>query len=691
MSGLAGPPLGARFDGAGTRFALASAHATSVELCLFDATRPGRETLRLPLNERIGDIWHAYVPGCRPGARYGYRVHGPWDPAHGHRFDSAKLLVDPWAFALDEQPVFSESWLGTDAAGDRSHLDSAPFVPRSVVVDLDADLPPGWAKDRPPRVPWSQTVLYECHVKGMTIRHPEVPAAHRGRYLGLAAAPVIAHLKRLGITTVSLLPIQQSAPDRHLAARRLPNYWGYSTLAYFAPDLRFASAAGATAIRELREMVLALHRAGLEVLVDVVYNHTCEGGDDGTTLSFRGVDNASYYRLQRDDPSRYEDFTGCGNSLDVRQPLVRRLVLESLRHFVTELHVDGFRFDLAPTLGRDDTRFEPAARLLEAIRLDAVLSRTKLLVEPWDLGHDGHQLGAFPLGFAEWNDRYRDAMRRFWRGDPGCVPDFASRLAGSSDVFGPARRPPQSSVDFIACHDGFTLRDLVSYERKHNEANGEENRDGAGENHSWNHGVEGETDDAAIVAARARSIRNLLATLAFSLGTPMLGHGDELGRSQGGNNNAYCHDDETTWIDWERADGELVGFVGRALRLRRECEVFRRTQHLTGAPEQPGGTPDAVWLHATGRELGDADWADASLRALGLLLGGERDHLLLLNAGPDDVRFVLPAPGAGSVTARWHALLSSAGATLGAMRSKTAPLPARSLLWLRRDAPRGAA
>jgi len=691
VSELAGPPLGARFDGAGTRFALCSAHATEVELCLFDPARPGREAARLSLDERVGDVWHRYVPGCRPGTRYGYRVHGPWDPARGHRFDSAKLLIDPWTFALDEAPVWSESWLGADAAGGRSHFDSGPFVPRSVVVDLGAEAPPGFGDDRPPRVPWADTVLYECHVKGMSARHPEVPPALRGRYLGLASEPVVEHLKRLGVTTLSLLPIHQSAPDRHLAERRRPNYWGYSTLAFFAPDVRFASAPGATALREMREMVAALHRAGLEVLIDVVYNHTCEGGDDGTTLSFRGIDNASWYRLRPEDPARYDDVTGCGNTLDVRQPIVRRLVLESLRHFATELHVDGFRFDLAPTLGRDGDHFVPRGRLIEAILLDPVLSRLKLVVEPWDLGPSGHQLGAFPPGFAEWNDRYRDGVRRFWRGDAGRLADFASRLAGSSDVFGPARRPPHTSINFVACHDGFTLRDLVAYERKHNESNGEENRDGADENHSWSHGVEGGTSDPAVLAARAQSARSLLASLAFSLGTPMLGHGDELGRSQGGNNNAYCHDDETTWIDWAQADQGLLSFVTDALRLRRECPAFRRLRHLTGAAAGRGGAPDAIWLHAEGRELTEADWVDAALQVAGLVLTGEPDHLLLVNAGPDDVRFVLPAPATGHVTAWWRALLSSAGATLGPMRGESVPLPARSLLWLRRDAPRGAA
>jgi len=689
---LGTPPLGARFDGAGTRFAIFSAGAVDVELCLFDAERPGHESARLRLARGPGEVWQVYVPGCRPGTRYGFRVHGPWDPAHGRRFNPRKLLVDPWAFALDESPVWSDTWLGHDAAPGReskpSPFDSGPFVPRGVVVDLDAEAPPGFRDDRPPRVPWTDTVLYECHVKGMTMRHPEVKPQDRGRYLGLAAEPIVDHLRRIGVTTLSLLPLHQSAPDRYLAARRHPNYWGYSTLGFFAPDLRFASAPGGTVVRELRAMVTALHRAGLEVLVDVVFNHTCEGGEGGSTLSLRGVDNASYYRLRPDDPSRYEDFTGCGNTLDVRQPIVRRLVIESLRHFVSELHVDGFRFDLAPVLGRDRDGFDPGARLLETILLDPVLSQAKLVVEPWDLGPGGHCLGAFPPGFAEWNDRYRDGVRRFWRGDSGTLADFASRIAGSSDVFGPARRPPQTSVNFVACHDGFTLRDLASYAHKHNEANGEENRDGAGENWSTNHGVEGETDDPAVLDARRRTVRSLLATLAFSLGTPMLGHGDELGRTQGGNNNAYCHDDETSWIDWAAADPDLVSFVAEAFRLRRECPELRRARHFRGEPVRPGGPRDAAWFGADGHELGERSWMDPDRHVFGLALAGDSEHLLLANAGPRDVRFTLPPALRGGVTTRWRALLSSAGARLGLVRGGGVMLPARSLLWLRREARR---
>jgi isoamylase len=633
--------LGAHWDGEATTFALASAHAEAVELCLFESRDSAHETKRLPLARGVDGSFAARVGGVGPGQLYGYRVHGPWAPQQGQRFNAEKLLVDPWARAVAGSVRWHESLSG------ENRLDSAPYMPRSLVVDPRFD----WGDDRAPRVPWRETVLYEVHVRGMTQLHPDVPESERGRYLGLAAPAVVEHLRALGVTTLSLLPVQHSAPDPHVASLGLENYWGYGTLAYFAPDARFASGDLGEQVREFREMVRRLHRTGLEVLIDVVYNHTPEADSRGPLYSLRGVDNATYYRLDPAQPSEYEDWSGCGNTLDLRQPITRQLVLDSLRHWVSELHVDGFRFDLAPALARDPIHFDAGAAFLSELLADPVLGQVKLVAEPWDPQPGGYQLGAFPAPFREWNDRFRDTTRRFWRGDRGTHSQLATRLAGSQDVFGSNGRTPLASVNFVTCHDGFTLEDLVRYAQKHNEANGEQNRDGAQENWSRNWGVEGPTDDPRVVRLRERAKRNLVVTLAFALGVPMLSHGDELGRTQSGNNNAYCQDGPRTWVDWQldARRREFLEFVRRAFALRRATPALSREGFWSEG--------DVAWLGADATPLTSADWQDPQRSALAVYVIGPPPALLLLNAGSRTVAFQLPAPPAGS---RWRGLLSSA-------------------------------
>jgi glycogen operon protein len=654
-------PLGAVPDPGGVNFALFSDHASAVELCLFDTPEAPVEAVRVRLPARTGDVWHGYLPALAKGQLYGYRVHGPWAPADGHRFNPRKLLVDPYARALTGPVRWDPALLGhvpgapPDAALPSAE-DSAPFVPRCVVVEPAFD----WEGDAPLRTPWRESVLYECHVKGMTVRHPEVPPEVRGRFLGLAAPPVIRHLRELGVTAVSLMPVAHAAIDPHLAALGLPNYWGYSTLGFFAPDARFASGGGGEQVREFQAMVRALHREGIEVLVDVVYNHTPEADHQGPTLSWRGIDNLAYYRTKPGLRHEYEDTSGCGNSPNVVHPRVLQLVLDSLRYWVLALHVDGFRFDLAPTLAREPGADHRLPRFLEIVQQDPVLSRVKLVAEPWDLGLGGHWLGRFPVGWREWNSRYRDVVRRFWRGDPGQVSELATRLAGSHDLFGWNGRGPDASINYVTCHDGATLQDLVSYEKKHNEANGESNRDGAAEEHGRNWGEEGPTAAPRIVRARERVKRSLLATLAFSQGVPMLSHGDELSRTQRGNNNAYCQDNEISWVDWtpDPVRSAFLEFVKRALALRRGHPALRRAEFFRGGPAQRPGLKDVTWLGPDGREHADADWQDPARRALGMLIandaaGGAEPRipalLLLLNGGTRTQRFALPpiaAPGA---------------------------------------------
>jgi len=672
-------PLGAHWDGNGVNFALFSQFATSVVLCLFDAD--GRqETRRLTLCERTDQVWHGYLPGIAPGQLYGYRVDGPYDPDNGHRFNPHKLLLDPYAreivgdLAADEMRFDDERY-----AANRDTRDNAAEALKSRVVHDRFD----WGDDCPPRLSWADTVLYEVHVKGYTRCHPEVPEALRGTYAGLASPAALAHLKRLGVTAVNLLPVQHHLDEYRLRQLGLSNYWGYNSIGFFAPHPGYASGSdGVSAANEFRQMVKTLHASGIEVILDVVYNHTAESDRFGPTLCFRGIDNCTYYRLTPGQLRMPENHTGCGNMLNLKHPRVLQLVMDSLRYWVTEMHVDGFRFDLAVTLARTDHGFDPHCSFLAAMRQDPVLAGVKLIAEPWDIGPDGYQLGRFPPGWAEWNDRYRDTVRNFWLRRHAGMGDLARRLCGSSELFEHLDRRPQAGINFITAHDGFTLRDLTSYEHKHNEANGEANRDGHNQNLSWNCGAEGETEDAAVLQRRRRLQRALLATLLVSQGVPMLLGGDELGRSQRGNNNAYCQDNEINWYDWSRADENLSEFVARIIRLRREFPQLRRTAWFTGR-KQSGQTADILWLHPGGREMCVADWHDPDRHAFGFLLGAESERetplLCLINAELDARQFVLPP-------ASWSLRLDSSGtgpqAPAGATFAGSIELPVLSLLLL---------
>ncbi|HJR15657.1 MAG TPA: glycogen debranching protein GlgX [Gemmatimonadales bacterium] len=691
-------PLGATWDGEGTNFAVASGHASRVELCLFAEPGAATESERIVLRERSGDVWHCYLPEARPGQAYGYRVHGPYAPELGHRFNPAKLLLDPYAKAISETIRWSDSLMGyplRSADPDRDLLpdpsDSAPAMPKGIVVESAFT----WGADRPPRTPWTQTLIYECHVKGMTKLHPGVPEPLRGTYLGLVTDPVLDHLHSLGVTAVELLPVHHVANERRLMEHGLINYWGYSSIGYFAPDVRYATGAGhhGEQVSQFKSMVREFHRAGIEVLLDVVYNHTGEGNHLGPTLSFRGIDNARYYRLQPDNLRLQEDFTGCGNTVDLRHPRTRQLVLDSLRYWVEEMHVDGFRFDIAPVLGRDDHGFNPEAEFFHLVRQDPLLSQVKLIAEPWDLGPGGYQTGNFPAGWSEWDDKYRDAVRHFWRGNPG-VGELASRLAGSSDLY-ERNRTPQASVNFVTCHDGFTLHDLVSYEVKHNEANLENNLDGTDHNLSRNWGVEGPTDAAHIVRMRDRIKRNFLATLAFSQGVPMLSHGDELGRTQLGNNNAYCQDSPITWIDWQLspASQELLEFTRRVFAIRAGNAVLRRRTFFRHEPVVAGTHRDLTWLRSEGGEMTADDWGDQGNHVLGMLIrgdspdaGDERGRpvrgnplLLLLNGGARSRPFVLPVM---ELPGTWTQLLDTAHEAVQPIRQERIKLAPHSLILL---------
>jgi isoamylase len=652
-------PLGAIRTGDITNFALFSANATAVELCLFHQPSDALEAERVPLAAGPDGVWHVAVEGIGHGQLYGYRVHGPWAPEQGHRFNPAKLLLDPYARALSGSVLWNPSLAShpdgpPGAAPELSAdpRDSAGAMPKCVVMDVAFD----WGDDQRPRTPWDRTVIYECHVKGMTMLHPEVPKELRGTYLGLSSEPVIRHLRSLGVTAVELLPVHQEASEPRLAALGLVNYWGYSSIGYFAPDVRFARGGNGRQVDEFKTMVRELHRAGLEVLLDVVYNHTAEGGYLGPTLCFRGIDNASYYRLDPERPGRYLDFTGCGNTLDLRRAPALELALDSLRYWVEEMHVDGFRFDIAPVLARMDPAFDPAAPFFERVRADPVLSGVKLIAEPWDLGPDGYQAGRFPVGWAEWNGKFRDGLRRFWRGDPGVVSELASRLTGSGDLFGERGRGPLASVNFVTCHDGFTLHDLVSYEQKHNEANGEHNRDGSDHNLSRNWGVEGPAVTTQVARARERVKRSLLAALALSQGVPMLSHGDELGRTQLGNNNAYCHDGPLTWVHWtlDPAQQSLLEFTRAVFALRAAMPALRRSTFL------PDLAPDAhgpAWLDADGLPMTAEERSHPGNHFLGMLIDvGPPALLLLLNGGGRSRAVVLPERPAGS----WSVLLDTA-------------------------------
>ncbi|MFD7698157.1 glycogen debranching protein GlgX [Streptomyces sp. NPDC059805] len=661
-------PLGASHDGQGTNFALFSEVAERVELVLVDDE--GRHTV-VPLTEVDGFVWHGYVPGVGPGQRYGYRVHGPWDPGLGHRCNASKLLLDPYSRAVDGQ-VDNHASLFERTAGGPSEADSAGHTMLGVVTDPHFD----WGEDRPPRRPYADTVIYEAHVRGLTRTHPGVPPELRGTYAGLAHPAIVEHLTSLGVTAVELMPVHQYVQDGVLLDRGLSNYWGYNTIGFFAPHNAYAArGTRGEQVTEFKAMVKALHEAGLEVILDVVYNHTAEGNERGPTLSFRGIDNASYYRLVDGDWAHYYDTTGTGNSLLMRHPYVLQLIMDSLRYWVTEMHVDGFRFDLAATLARQFHEVDRLSAFFDLIQQDPVISRVKLIAEPWDVGEGGYQVGNFPPLWSEWNGKYRDAVRDFWRGEPGTLGEFASRLTGSSDLYAHSRRRPRASVNFVTAHDGFTLRDLVSYNDKRNEANGEDNGDGESHNRSWNCGAEGETDDPAVLRLRARQQRNFLATLLLSQGIPMLCHGDELGRTQRGNNNAYCQDNEISWIDWRLTDEQraLADFTRYVIGLRAAHPVLRRRRFFKGEtatrPDQP--LPDLVWFSPDGREMDDDDWQSPDARAVAAFLNGDAiaepdwcgrpvvddSFLLLLNSYWEPVEFQLPSAGYGE---RWTTLIDTA-------------------------------
>ncbi|MCC7327646.1 MAG: glycogen debranching protein GlgX [Burkholderiales bacterium] len=660
---------GALWDGEGVNFALFSEHAEKVELCVFDPTGR-RELQRVELVERTDQVFHCYLPEARPGMLYGYRVHGPYRPEQGQRFNAHKLLLDPYARNIVGSLRWSDALYGYTVGHKRGDLsfdrrDSAQGMPKSKVIDPAFT----WGDDRPPNVPWHHMVIYEMHVRGFTMQHPEVPPPLRGTYAGLATAPVIEYLRRLGVTTVELMPVHYFVDDRALVQQGLRNFWGYNTIGYFAPEAMY-SASGK--VNEFKTMVKTLHSAGLEVILDVVYNHTAEGNEFGPTLCFRGLDNSSYYRLSQEEPRHYMDYTGCGNTLDMQHPRVLQMLMDSLRYWVTDMHVDGFRFDLASALARELHEVDRLGAFFDILRQDPVLSRVKLIAEPWDLGEGGYQVGNFPPGWAEWNDKFRDTMRACWRGDGGLIGDFARRLTGSSDLYGRSGRSPHASINFITAHDGFTLRDLVSYNEKHNEANLEDNRDGTDNNISWNCGVEGPTDDPAILALRARQSRNLLATLLFSQGVPMLTAGDEIGRTQQGNNNAYCQDNEISWVDWTLDDARrhLLAFVRRVVDLRRRHPIFRRRHFFEGRSLLGVEAKDITWLKPDGTDMTDQEWNHDFTRCLGVFLSGSRldetdsrgrpviddDFILLFNAHDGQIPFTLPAfDGRG-----WTLLLDTA-------------------------------
>jgi isoamylase len=645
-------PLGATYDGFGTNFSIFSEVAERVELCLFDDD--GVET-RVPLQEVSGYVWHGYAPGVGTGQRYGYRVHGPYDPAAGLRCNPAKLLIDPYAkAAVGElawgQDVFSYTF--GDPDGPPNELDSAGSVPRGVVTSPFFD----WGNDRRPDIPWHETIIYEAHVKGLTMLHPDVPEPLRGTYAGLSHPAIVEYLTDLGVTAIELLPVHRHVPESDLVERGLTNYWGYNSIAYLAPHDGYASTDGEQVVPEFKQMVKTLHEAGIEVILDVVYNHTAEGNHLGPTLSLKGIDNQAYYRLVDDDPRYYMDYTGTGNSMNMRHPHVLQLIMDSLRYWVMEMHVDGFRFDLASTLARELHDVDRLSTFFEVIQQDPVISQVKLIAEPWDVGEGGYQVGNFPPQWSEWNGMYRDTMRDYWRGEPATLPEFASRFTGSSDLYQSDTRRPNASINFITAHDGFTLADLVAYNDKHNEANGEGNRDGTDDNRSWNSGVEGETDDPEVLALRARRQRSVLTTLLLSQGVPMLLGGDEFGRTQHGNNNAYCQDNELSWFRWDEVDEDLLAFSRSLLELRHAHPIFRRRRWFQGRPLHGAETTDIGWLTPDGEEMDDDDWEAGFARSLQVFLNGDGiaspddrgnkvlddSFLILFNAHHEPLSFTLP-------------------------------------------------
>ncbi len=662
-------PLGSTWDGEGVNFALFSEHAEKVELCLFDDH--GKRIIHtIDMQWQTDQVWHCYLPEARPGTLYGYRVYGPYDPSRGHRFNPKKLLLDPYAKDVFGHIRWNDSLFGyrvghadQDLIIDRR--DSAAAMLKSRVIDSAFT----WGDDKLLRTPWHDTLIYELHVKGFTQNHPDIPPALRGTYAGLASAPAIEHLKQLGVTAVELMPPHTFIDDRHLVQKGLRNYWGYNSLGFFAPDARYSSSGN---IKEFKTMVKRLHSEGIEVILDVVYNHTCEGNQLGPTLCFRGIDNAAYYRLSGEDPRYYMDFTGCGNTLNMRHPRVLQLIMDSLRYWVLEMHVDGFRFDLASALARELHAVDRLGAFFDIIHQDPVLSQVKLIAEPWDLGEGGYQVGNFPVGWTEWNGKYRDTMRSYWKGDGGLIGEMAYRITGSSDLYEHGGRRPYASINFITCHDGFTLRDLVSYNQKYNEANGENNRDGENHNLSWNCGEEGETNNKHINDLRERQQRNFLATLLLSQGVPMITAGDEFGRTQGGNNNAYCQDNEINWLDWSmiKSNKELLAFTQRVIRLRKKHPTFRRRHFFEGTDIQGMGVKDITWLSPGGEEMNDEEWHQSFARCLGLFLAGDAideydergnkitdaNFLLLFNAHHEDIPFIIPAEPS---LARWQVIIDT--------------------------------
>ena len=691
-------PLGASWDGIGVNFALFTEHATAVELCLFRDDGDTEEAAKIPLTERTDQVWHCYLPDARPGQFYGYRVHGPYDPERGHRFNAAKLLIDPYAKAITGAIKWSNDLfaykVGTPLDDREPDPDnSAGGVPKSVVIDAAFT----WGDDAPLNVPYNRTIIYECHVKGMTMRHPDVPPELRGTYLGLCSDPMLEYFQKLGVTALELLPVHQFVVDRHLAERGLTNYWGYNTVGFFAPDVRYATRGLGNQVYEFKSMVKTLHSAGLEVILDVVYNHTGEGNHLGPTLSMKGIDNAAYYRLEPKNPRFYTDFTGTGNTLNMQHPRTIQLVMDSLRYWVDEMHVDGFRFDLAPVLARELYDVDKLSAFFDIMHQDPTISRIKLIAEPWDVGPGGYQAGNFPVRWTEWNGKFRDAVRKFWRGEPGQVAEIASRVAGSSDIFSGSDRGQYASLNFITAHDGFTLHDLVSYEQKHNETNGENNQDGSNDNLSRNWGVEGDTNDPAIVETRFRLMRSFLATLAFSQGVPMLAHGDELARTQLGNNNAYAQDNEITWVNWDLTDEQtkLTAFTRQLLALRQAHPVLRRRHFFRGAPVTGSDQKDVTWIRPDGKELTDVDWRTPDAHVFGMLMDGaatdevdERGHavlgdtlLLVMNAGELPVSFTLPALRAEAKM--WVIMIDTAREEASMVKGGSVTVEAHALMLLR--------
>jgi len=677
-------PLGATTTGLGVNFALFAEHATAVDLCLYDADDPTKETACIRMPEQTDYVWHVYLPYIMPGQLYGYRVHGPYAPEQGHRFNPHKMLIDPYAKALSGTIDWSDAMSGYPIGHPHADLvmnktDSALGMPKCVVIDNAFD----WGDDKHPNTPLNQSVIYEIHVKGFTQLHPDLPEQLRGTYAGLASPPVIDYLKGLGVTAVELLPVHQHVNDRVLVERGLANYWGYNTLNYFAPDIRYAASRGlGEQVREFKTMVKTLHDHGIEVILDVVYNHTAEGNNLGPTLSFRGIDNAAYYRLVPNNRRFYMDYTGCGNTLNPQHPRTLQLIMDSLRYWVLEMHVDGFRFDLASALARELHAVDRLSAFFDIIHQDPVLSQVKLIAEPWDVGEGGYQVGNFPVLWAEWNGKYRDAARSFWRGDQVGVGELAYRLSGSSDLYEHNGRRPYASINFITSHDGFTLNDLVSYNHKHNHANGEDNRDGENHNLSWNCGVEGPTDDPKIITLREKQKRNFLATLLLSQGVPMICGGDERGRTQRGNNNAYCQDNEVSWLDWNlnERNQQLLAFTQRLIQLRKEHPVLQRRKFFQGRRIHGGGIRDIAWFQPDGSDMTDEQWENGRVRALGMRLNGmaieETDErgehitddilLLLINGHDEKQEFKLPGP---TTSPHWEVLLDTNMAEVDEERS----------------------